>query len=267
LFVALAGIRLGHGVRLREGGRIEGHDGHGTVLGSHEDAPALVEESLKLLCAGGRDLTGHGRRQEEIGCRTALAGIAVQGLLCHCRHVNVPGDGLRQVKAGHGSALLLHEAGLGKVHIAQGLVEEGTIELAIGSLESRVVHDRGRNELVGDGEAHLPGPLGHDGFGHEVVDHLLVKTERASLLRADDGAELAPEPLQLVGIGVADLLDRDCRVADLSHRGSGCCTKDVANAPDGEADDQGAKKDGGDGFADHSLPSLAHVPKHREPVS
>ena len=40
------------------------------------------------------------------------------------------------------------------------------------------------DELVGDAEAELPGLLGHDGFGHEVVEHLLVDAEGAGLLGA-----------------------------------------------------------------------------------
>ena len=41
------------------------------------------------------------------------------------------------------------------------------------------------------------------------MTHLLVEAEGARLLGADDRAELAPEPLQFVGIGSAELVDGD----------------------------------------------------------
>ena len=267
LLVSLAGIRIGHGVRLGKRCRIEGHDADGPVFRRAELAPALVEEALKLFGRGGGDLAGRSLVEQDVGGGAALAGVAMHGLLRGHRHIDVAGDRLGQMQAGHGGALLLHEARLGKADIAQGLIEERPVELAVGALEGRVVHDRGGDELVRDGEAHLLGLLGQDRLGHQVVDHLLVEAERPGLFRGDDGAELAPEALHLVGIGVAHLIDRDAGAAHLRHRRGGRHPEDVADAPDGEADDESAEKDRGDGFADRGLPSLAHVPKHREPVS
>ena len=131
--------------------------------------------------------------------------------------------------------------------VAQGLIEEGAVELAVGSLEGRVVHDRARRRAGPRRER--PSSLACSARTASVtrlVRHLLVDAEGAGLLGGDDRAELAAEPLEFVGIGSAELIDRDRRVADLGHRGGGRCAEDVADAPDGEADDQSAEKDGGD---------------------
>ena len=124
------------------------------------------------------------------------------------------------------------------------------------------------DELVGDGEAHLLGLLGHDGLGHEVGDDLLVEAEGAGLLGGDDGAELASEPLQLVGIGIANLIDRDGSAADLAPPSEAGVARKMSPMPQmAKLTMRAPKKIGGDDFADQRLPSLAHVPKHREPVS
>jgi hypothetical protein len=121
-------------------------------------------------------------------------------------------------------------------------------------------------ELVGNAQAHLAGLLAHDRLGHEVGHDLLVDSEELGLLRGDHRAELPPEPLQLVVVGIANLIDRDLGIADLRDRGRSAGAENVPDAPDREAQDQNAEQDGGYDLADQALPGQAHSSKHREPV-
>jgi hypothetical protein len=182
LLVALAGIRVRNGVGLGQGGRVEGHDGEGPVLGSPEGALALLEEALELLVGGSRNLPRHGGGEDEIAGGAPLVGVAVQGLPGRDRNVHVAGHRLGQVKARHGGALLLDEAGLRQGDVAQGLVEEGAVELAVRSLEGRVLHDGARDGLVGDAQPELPRLLGHHRLGDEVGDDPLVEAGGPGLL-------------------------------------------------------------------------------------
>ena len=82
------------------------------------------------------------------------------------------------------------------------------------------------------------------------------------LIRRDRTADLAADPLQLVGVILPELLDRDFRTADLGHRIGAEAAENIADAPDREADDQAAHDDAHDGLADPGRGGFVNTAKH-----
>ena len=65
-----------------------------------------------------------------------------------------------------------------KPAFANELLEAGAVELAVQSLEARIVHDLARDLGVRDVEAKLARALVEGGFGDELADELLVEAQR-----------------------------------------------------------------------------------------
>src|SRR4029077_12136466 len=175
-------------------------------------------------------------------------------------------DGLRDFAPRRQPLLLRRKARFGETGAADDLVEARAIELAVQPLEGRIVGDLARDLGVGDIQAHLPRALVERGFGDELPRELLVKLERARLIRRDRAAELAAQLLQAIVVDLAELVDGDLGRADLGDGRAAEPAENVADAPDGETDGDQAEHDGHDSPPQPIGGSLANTAKHRSPL-
>jgi len=83
-----------------------------------------------------------------------------------------------------------------------------------------------------------------------LLQRLPVKAEGACLVLGQGSAELAAELLQLVGIDLAELVDRDVGMADLGQRRLAESAENIRDAPNAEAHDQYAHDHGHNGLAE-----------------
>ena len=132
----------------------------------------------------------------------------------------------------------------------------------LASLKFRRLHDRFRDELVGDAEAEGAGALVQHRLADQAGEHLPVEADAARQLRGDAIAVLAVEALHRRVVGRAELVDGDVRRANLGDDVLRRRPKDVADAPDREADDQDSEQDRGDDLPDHALAGLAQPVQH-----
>ena len=91
---------------------------------------------------------------------------------------------------------------------------------------------------VGLSEPEPPRLLVKRCFRDGLLQHLAVEAEGAGLIQRQRAAELAADLLQLVGIELAELVDRDLGVADGGQRRLPEAPENVGDAPDAETDDQ-----------------------------
>ena len=131
----------------------------------------------------------------------------------------------------------------------RGLEARG-IEGAVGSLEIGIAEDHAHGFGVGLSEPQPSSLLVKRGLGDGLLQHLAVDAERAGLFHRQRTAELAADLLQLLGVELAELFDRDLGVADRGQRRLSESPEDVGDAPDAETDDQHAHHHGHDGFAE-----------------
>jgi hypothetical protein len=95
-----------------------------------------------------------------------------------------------------------------------------------------------------------------------LLASLVPDAKPARLVGRDRPADPAADLLQLVGVILPKLLDRNFGAADLGHRIGPEAAENVADAPDREADDQAAHDDGHDGLADPGRSGFVDTAKH-----
>ena len=93
-------------------------------------------------------------------------------------------------------------------------LEACRIEGAVGALEIGVVEDHAHGFVVGLSEPEPPRFFVQRGLGDGLLQHLAVEPEGAGLFRRQRPAELAADLLQLLGVELAELFDRNLGVAD-----------------------------------------------------
>jgi len=178
-----------------------------------------------------------------------LVLIAVCSFDQGLRRARARGDGAGELAAQQPLALRGNIASLGIAGTVDHLLEAETIELAIWSCEGRIGGDHLGDLGIGKIEPELVrGFIEHD-FRDDLPHDHAVEPHGAGLIRADGAAELAPillKPLVVLG---AERIDGDLGAAHLGHGGAAKSAKDVANAPDREADDQKADHRGHDHLA------------------
>ncbi len=164
--------------------------------------------------------------------------------------------------AQHHVALFGDIAAFGETGLADDLLEAGAVEFAVGRQEAGVAGDALRDIGVGQAEPEILGLFVERGFRHQLTEQLPVEAEAARLVGRDRPADPAADLLQLVGVILAKLLDRNFGAADLGHRIGAEAAENVADAPDREADDQAAHDDGHEGLADPGRSGFVDTAKH-----
>src|SRR3546814_693248 len=119
------------------------------------------------------------------------------------------------------------------VEAAGGILEVGILQQVPAHLLLRHQHAQPRRHLV------------EHGARDHALEHLLGNAEGARLVHRELHAEPAAHVVDLVGELAGELALLDDRAADLRHRlRLAAAAKDVADAPDSEAEDQHAEEDG-----------------------
>ena len=139
---------------------------------------------------------------------------------------------------------------LGEAELPDHGLEALRIEIAVDALEIGIAEDHAHGLGVGLSEPEPPRFLVEGGFRDGLLQHLAVEAEGAGLIRRQRTAELAADLLQLVGVELAELIDRDFGVADRGQRRLAKSPENVGDAPDAETDDQDAHHHGHDGLAE-----------------
>ena len=133
---------------------------------------------------------------------------------------------------------------LGEAELADHGLEALRIEIAVDALEVGIAEDYAHGLGIGLSEAEPARLLVEGGFRDRLLQHLAVEAEGAGLIRRQRTAELAADLLQLVGVELAELVDRDFGMADRGQCRLAKSPEDVGDAPDAEADDQYAHHHG-----------------------
>ena len=124
------------------------------------------------------------------------------------------------------------------------------IERAGYSLEIGIAEDRAHGLGVGLSKPHPPRFFVEGRLGNGLLQHLPVEAEGAGLIHRQRTAELAADLLQLLGIGLAELLGRNLGPADRGERRLSVPPEDVGDTPETETDDQHTHHHGHDGLAE-----------------
>src|SRR5207244_11461045 len=96
----------------------------------------------------------------------------------------------------------------------------------------------------------------------ELGENLLVDPKQPRLVRRQRARQLATELLHALGVNPAELLGGDLRRPDLGDGGEPEAAKDVADAPDREAERDEAEDGGHDDPSEPIGGGLADTPKH-----
>ena len=142
------------------------------------------------------------------------------------------------------------------------LLKSVVVERAIDAAESGIVGDAAGDLGVADAEMQGLGLLVERGFGHQLAEHLPVYAERARLVGRDRTVKLPSDLLQAFGVKLAELFDRYLGVADFDRRIDAEAAKNIADAPDREADNQSAHDDGHDAPAEPSRGGFVDTAEH-----
>src|SRR5260370_547783 len=87
-------------------------------------------------------------------------------------------------------------------------LETGRIEITVDALEIGVAENNAHGLGLGLSEPEPPRFLVKRGFGDRLLQHLAIEAEGAGLIRGQRAPELAADLLQLVGVELAELIDR-----------------------------------------------------------
>jgi hypothetical protein len=219
------------------------------VLGRAEGVLAIFEIFGEHLRRRRGNIACQGAVEQHVFDCTLLVLIAVCSLDKSLRGGRARDDGAGKLAAQQPSTLRGDVASLGKAGVADRLLETETIELTIRSRERGIGGDHLGDLGIGKIEAELVRCFIEHDFGDDLSDHHPIEPHGAGLIHADGVADLPRKLLQPLVVLGAELLDRNLGAADLSYRGAPEATKDVANAPDREADDQEADHRGHDHLA------------------
>ncbi|HSP24002.1 MAG TPA: hypothetical protein VLQ65_02395 [Saliniramus sp.] len=227
----------------------------------------LLEVLRQLLLAGSGNRLDRRFVEDDVFRSAALGTIAMDGRLRRDRNHDVARQCFDQLLTGQRGALFGDVALLGHVEVSQQVVEQVPVELPGLVLESRVLDDGARHELVGYVEAERAGALVEGGFGDEAGEDLVVEAEHARLLRRDLRAGPDRQLAELVLIGLARGLGADLRLADAGDRGGRPALEDVADPEHGKAENKEREQHPGESLADPGLTDVANTTKHERSSS
>ncbi len=117
------------------------------------------------------------------------------------------------------------------------------VELVLGELpgrpcERRIAADDVGDDVLGNREPEFARVDVDGGKADEAGKRACLDAEELGLLGCEAAAEAARDGLHFVLVGLAEFLRRDLGLADSGQRTLAGATHDVADAPDGEGDDQ-----------------------------
>jgi len=164
------------------------------------------------------------------------------------------------------AALLGHEARLGIAGVADDLLEKETVELTVRPAECRIVGDQLGDLGIGEREAERSRSLIEQHLRENLPDHHSVKPSRARLIGGDRTPELAGKLLQPIVVERAELLDGQFGASDLGDGRAAETAKNIADAPDREADHQEADNGGHHRFAEPGGGGFPQPSKHASSV-
>jgi hypothetical protein len=108
----------------------------------------------------------------------------------------------------------------------------------------------------------MPRNAGSCVIRHHLFEQLPIQAERASLLRRDRTAKLSLQLLELIAVGLPELLSRYLGVADGRNGSAPAAPEYVADTPDCEGEDQDADDGPHDGFAEPTIGRFAQTSEH-----
>ena len=147
-------------------------------------------------------------------------------------------------------ALLGDVPRFGKPGLPDHLLEQGPVKLTVDTPKTLVGDDALRDFLIGEAEPQLLGLFVERGFRDQLADQLPVEADGARLIGGDRPAGLSADALELVGVVLAELIDRNFGAADLGDRIRAEAAENIADAPDREADNEAAHDGAHHGLAD-----------------
>ena len=100
------------------------------------------------------------------------------------------------------------------------------------------------------------------GFGHQLSEQLPVESARACFLGCDWTANLASELLYAVIVELSKLLDLNLGAANGRDRIAAKAAENVADAPDGEADNKETHDKGHEALAEPSRGGFVNTAEH-----
>ena len=223
---------------------------HFAIFGRAELDLVLVEIGGQRFRRRRLDGAGLRRLEFDIVDRPLLVLEAAQRLDHDLRRFKTGRNGAGDLTPQRHPPLVGDIALLAIAELPDRSLEACGIEGAVGSLEIGIAQDHAPGFGVGLPE---PEPLSlfvERGLGNGLLQHLPVKPEGAGLFRGQRAAKLPADLLQLLGVELAELSDRDFGVADRGHCRLSETPEDIGDAPDAETDDQHAHHHGHDGFAE-----------------
>ena len=258
------GFCVGVGNIARFGDLRRGERQHGdlAVFRRAEQHFAVVVIAFDLLRSRLRHVTRLRRAQRHIFDAAGLGLILADRRQHRLGHLQLAADALGDLPAQQHAALLGDVGLLGKVGLADHRLEALAVEFPLRPAEVRIAGDQLGDVGVGKAEPPVAHALVQRGLGDQLPGQLPVDAERMRLVRRDRAAELAAELLQAVVVELAELVDGDFGAADLGDRIEPEATKNIADAPDGEADDQDTHDGGHDGFAEPGGGGFMHSAEH-----
>ena len=246
---------IGDGDLLGQVFRRQGDGGERPVLGRGEAARIVLVKRRQRLLVGLRD-AGHGavRHPEHVGDALLLA-VIVHGRHQRARRRRAGLDAFEELGPHQVSAHQRDVSVLGQPVGLKGLFEAGPVEHATAVAEGLGVADLAGHQVVADGHAEGVGALGEQDIVDHPAQHRVRKPQGPRPFQVQIAAEHGAQASHLTLEFRVELVGPDFHVPDLGHRRrAGAGAKDVADAPDGEADDEQAKEtldeDRGGTFAD-----------------
>ena len=234
------------------------------ILRRAEQRFALLVELRELLGRRRGDLAGLRPLQHDVFGRTLLVLIALRGFRCGLRQCRSVEHGAGQLPPQDQPALLVEEAPLGDLVVAQHHLEARAIELTGRPEQFRIAGDPARHLLVADAEPQGLHALVERRFADELPHQLLVDAHLARLVQRDRAAKLPAELLQPFAVLLTELLDRDLGAADPRQARAAKAAENVADAPDREADRDQAEHDAHDDSAEPIGGGGANTSKHED---
>ncbi len=220
------------------------------IFGRAELGLVLVEIAGERLRRGRIDLAGLGGAQPHEFDGALLVLETAQRFQQGFRRLEAGRDGAGDLAPQRDPLLVGDVACFGEAVLANDGLEALRIEAPADAFEVRVGIDHPQGLRIGLSKPQPPGLLVQRRFGQGLLQHLAVKAERPRLIHRQRTAELAADLLQLVGVELAELVDRDFGMADGRQRRLPEAPENIGDAPDAETDDQDPHHHGHNGFAE-----------------
>ena len=158
--------------------------------------------------------------------------------------------------------LLGDEPLLGIAHIAQDQFEFGSVKLAVGVLQLWIRGNAPRDIGVGQTKTHLMHALIESGLRNHLAEHLPVEPESAGAVGRQRPSKFAADLLQAILVILLEAIDRYFSIADLGEAGAAKATKNIVDAPDGEAASQQRHHRGHEAAAKPIFGGFANTSEH-----